>query len=106
MPGSCYFKVAEQVAQWLSVVDECKINSSTEKISTMLKSVTLEEGEELVSFDIVSLYTNVPVLEAIQVCADLLYSGRYTTPPVDKETFIKLTKIASCDVFMLTHGFL
>ena len=103
MPGSCYFKVAEQVAEWLSVVDECKINSSTEKISAMLKSVTLEDDEELVSFDIVSLYTNVPVIEAIQVCADLLYSGRYETPPVDKETFIKLTKIASCDVLMLTH---
>ena len=67
MPGSCYHKTAVQVADWLSVVDECKINSSTEQISQMLKSVTLEEDEELVSFDVVSLYTNVPVLEAIQV---------------------------------------
>ena len=32
MPGSCYFKVAEQVAEWLSVVDECKINSSTHQL--------------------------------------------------------------------------
>ena len=103
MPGSCYFKVAEEVAEWLSIVDECKINSSTEKISAMLKSVSLEDDEELVSFDIVSLYRNVPVIKAIEVCADLLYSGRYETPPVDKETFIKLAKIASCDVFMLTH---
>ena len=30
MTGSCYFKTAEQVAEWLSVVDECKINSSTQ----------------------------------------------------------------------------
>ena len=103
MPGSCYHKTAVQVADWLSVVDECKINSSTEQISQMLKSVTLEEDEELVSFDVVSLYTNVPVLEAIQVCADLLYSGKYEIPPVDKETFVTLAKMSSCNVLMLTH---
>jgi len=103
MPGSCYHKTAVQVADWLSVVDECKINSSTEQISQMLKSVTLEEDEELVSFDVVSLYTNVPVLEAIQVCADLLYSGKYKIPPVDKETFVTLAKMSSCNVLMLTH---
>ena len=103
MPGSCYYKVAVQVAEWLSVVDECKINSSTEQISNMIKSVRLEEYEELVSFDIVSLYTNVPVLEAIHVCAELLYSGKYQKSPVDKETFIALAKISSCDVLMLTQ---
>ena len=103
MPGSCYYKTAVQVAEWLSVVDECKINSSTEKISTMIKSVSLEEDEELVSFDVVSLYTNVPVHEAIQRCADLLYCGKYEVPPVDKETFMELTRMASCDVLMLTH---
>ena len=103
MPGSCYYQTAEQVARWLSVVDECKINSSTEKISEKIKSATLEDDEELVSFDVVSLYTNVPVLETIQVCTDLLYSGKYKMSPVDKETFVELAKIASCDVLMLTH---
>ena len=77
MPGSYYYKVAVQVEDWLLVVDECKINSSTEQISKMIKTVKLEDAEELVSFDIVSLYTNVPVMEAILVCTDRLFSEKY-----------------------------
>ena len=101
MPGSAYFNVAKQVASWLSIVPECQINCSTKEVCDSLSSVKLEEDEELVSFDVVSLYTNVPVLESIHVCADLLFS-RYSIP-VDKETFIELAKIASCNVLMLTH---
>ena len=47
-----------------------------------LKSISVENDKELVSFDIVSLYTNVPVHEAIHHCADLLYNN-------DNETCIE-----------------
>ena len=58
----------------------------------------------MISFDVSSLYTNVPVQEAIEYCADLLYNlPPDKLPPVDKETFILLTMMASCDVIMLTH---
>ena len=103
MPGSAYHKIATHVAEWLSVVDECKINASTQQISNSLSHIKLEENEELVSFDVSSLYTNVPVIESINVCADLLFSGKYEPPPVDKDTFIELTKVASCNVVMSTH---
>jgi len=56
-----------------------------------------------VSFDVSSLYTNVPVTEAITICSDLLFSGRYKLPLVSKETFIKLAKIASCGVTISIH---
>ena len=103
MPGSSYYNIAQCVAEWLSAVDECKINSSTKQISDSLKHIKLEQDEELVSFDVSSLYTNVPVIEAINVCTELLFSGKYDLPPVDKETFIELAKVASCDVVMSTH---
>ena len=103
MPGSAYHKVGIQIADWLSVVDECKINTSTKEISESLNTIHLEDDEELVSFDVSSLYTNVPVMEAINVCADLLYSGKYETPEVSKETFIELAKISACEVIMSTH---
>ena len=57
----------------------------------------------MVSFDVSSLYTNVPVEEAIQTCADLLYSGKHELRPVDKETFMKLLKLCTGNVVMLTH---
>ena len=72
-------------------------NASTELICEKIKSVKLGEGEELISFDVVSLYTNVPVLEAIDVCTELLYSGNcYSSSTEEKpqnisqELYIKL----------------
>ena len=57
----------------------------------------------MVSFDVVSLYTNVPVKEAISDCTELLFSSRYKKPPVSKETFKTLTELCTCNVLMLTH---
>ena len=103
MPGSAYHKVAQKVAEWLSVVPECKINSSTKSISDTLKTVELTEDEEVVSFDVSSLYTHVPVMEAIEICSEHLYHHEQKHPPIDRNTFIILAKIASCDVLMSTH---
>ena len=103
MPGSAYHPIAQQVTKWLSVVPECNINTSTKLIADSLKAVKLEEDEVIVSFDVSSLYTNVPIQEAIQICADLLYSGEHALPPVDKQTFIELLELCTCDVLMLTH---
>ena len=103
MPGSPYYGVASQIAFWLSSIPECKINASTKSVCDALHNIQLCEEEELVSFDVSSLYTNVPVKEAIHVCADLLFNGKNPYPPVNKETFITLAEIASCDVIMSTH---
>ena len=42
-------------------------------------------------------------MESIRVCTDLLFSGRYKLPPVDRETFTELAIISSCNVLMSTH---
>ena len=103
MPGSAYHKIADQVAEWLKEVHECNINSSTKTIADSLKDIKLDIDDEIVSFDVSSLYTNVPLHEAINDCTELLFSGRYKKPPVDKDTFKKLVEICSCNVLMLTH---
>ena len=55
------------------MIPECKINASTKIICDSLKTMKLGDDEEIVSFDVVSLYTNVPVMEAIEVCTEKLY---------------------------------
>ena len=68
------------------------------------KSINIQlDDDEVVSFDISSLYTNVTVQEAITYCTELLYSGRYQKPLVDKETFQQLVQICSCNVLMSTN---
>ena len=50
-----------------------------------------------------SLYTNVPVKEAIQKAADRLYSGDVQASSVDKETFITLAIISCTNLILSTH---
>ena len=57
----------------------------------------------MISFDVKSLYTKVLVYEAIQDAANLLYAGELEKPPVDKEIFIILTKLATTNVILQTH---
>ena len=103
MPGSPYYKLAGKVTKWLSVIPESKISCSTQKTVGQLKNAKLDPDEVMISFDVSSLYTNVPVIEAIKDAANLLYSGRYETPPVDKGTFIAITKLAVTDVILSSH---
>ena len=103
MPGSPYDNLGTIVTQWLSVIPCSQIRCTNKDVADKIKEVRLEDDEVMVSFDVSSLYTNVPVDEAICEAADLPYSGNLTRPPVDKETFIKLLELSSKDVVMLTH---
>ena len=72
-------------------------------VAERLKNIDLNENEVVVSFDVSSLYTNVPVQEAIEHCTNLLFSGKYQKPPVDRDTFQKLLTVCTCDVIMSTN---
>ena len=52
----------------------------------------------LCSFDISSLFTNIPLKETIQICADSLYESNLTPPIMDKDVFIELMNIATTSV--------
>ena len=78
MPGSPYYKVAKQVADWLAMIPEAQINCSSKSIVDQLQSLQLDEEEVMISFDVSSLYTNVPVKEAIAQAAERLYEGDAT----------------------------
>ena len=103
MPGSPYYKTGQKVAEWLSVVPEAQINCSSKQISDKMRTNALDDDEVMVSFDVVSLYTNVPVKEAIREAGNRLYAGDLKMPPVDKETFIKLAELSS-NVIISTHN--
>ena len=54
----------------------------------------------LCSFDISSLFTNVPLAETIQICADALYSSEHPPAPFPRQIFVELMEMAtSCVEF-------
>ena len=63
----------------------------------------MDRDEVIVSFDVSSLYTNVPVREAIDICADLLYSGDHEQSPFGMATFKQLLELCTCNVVMKIH---
>jgi len=67
----------------------------------MKKITNLESDtdETLVSFDIESLYTNIPVTEAIETTLDLLYKdGKKPNCPYDRSQFKKLLELSIINV--------
>ena len=54
----------------------------------------------MVSFDVVSLFTNVPLTETITLIADYVYAEtNYSIPPFTKDIFIKLMNLATKGLF-------
>ena len=50
------------------------------------------------SFDISSLFTNVPLEETINICADFLYSEQRTNPPFSRIQFVELMNLVTSSV--------
>ena len=75
-----------------------------------LKSTKLKQNRKIISFDVKSLYTNVPVFEAIEMAATKLFDGENNENrekiEVDRETFVTLANLACTDVvFNSPSGF-
>ena len=104
MCGSAYYQISAKIAKWLSIIPESQINASTKEMVSKIKTLKLDEDEVLISFDVVSLYTNVPMSEALHHAVDLLYSGRFIEkePEIDKDTFLLLAKLCLDRVVMRT----
>ena len=64
-------------------------------------SFSINPNMKVVSFDVLSLFTNIPLIETINIIADSLYDiNSKKTPPFPKPAFIKLLTLASQGIFM------
>ena len=65
-----------------------------------------KDNDELVSFDVVSLYTNIPLSETIDLIANDLYGNKnFIKPPFSKLIFKRLLKIATEGIFLYRDKF-
>ena len=75
--------------------------TSNKEFLNKLETFDHQEGDYCVSFDIVSLYTNVPLDETISLVANQMFEENITgkTPPMDKPGLISLLKTATGGIF-------
>ena len=52
----------------------------------------------LCSYDVCSLFTNVPLAETIEICANALYDSELTPPPFPRAVFVELMQTANSSV--------
>ena len=94
-----------QLAQWLtSVIDPVLSFYSTHCISDSftfadkVKTFIFPPSVFLCSYNVCSLFTNVPLAETIEICADALYNGELTPPPFPRAVFVELMQTATSSV--------
>ena len=95
-----------ELAKWLSEVldpvlqkysKHCIKDSFT--FAEFMQKLNIEnETSFMCSFDISSLFTNVPLSETIKICADALYRSELNSPPFPEEVFIELMETATRSV--------
>ena len=99
MIGSSQHEVAKWLAEILVPVlklysSHCVKDSFT--FANFIQNCNLEPANSfLCSFDISSLFTNVPLDETIEICANALYRGHLDCPPFPEDTFRELMLIAT-----------
>ena len=75
--------------------------SLTNHFIEKLKQEKVQSHQILVSFGVVSLFTNVPLEETTQIIANYLFDkDNSNTPPMEKHAFIKLMKLATQGMFL------
>ena len=75
--------------------------SSTNEFVSKLSSFPLCGSEKLVSFDVTSLFTNIPLIETIDIVMNRIYSDNaVVTPDIPKKFFRKMLLLCTQGMFM------
>ena len=79
--------------------------NSTNAFIEKLQEFQFSSSDHSVSFDVSSLYTNVPLDETIDLIAKKVYSvSSKNTPPFPIKVFTKLLKFATSGMFLYKEG--
>ena len=76
-------------------------NSTTQFLDS-IKAYQFNPSDFMVSFDVVSLFTNVPLKETIDIIANYIYDENHNlpTPPFGKLIFKRMMRLATGGIFM------
>ena len=79
--------------------------NSTSAFIGKLNDFQFSDSDHLVSYDVSSLYTNVPLDESIELISNKVYSAdSLATPPFPKKVFVQLLKFSTSGLFMYKNN--
>ena len=75
--------------------------NSTANFLNRVKNFTFSAKDQILSYDVVSLFTNVPLNETIDIICDTIYNqNEKQKPPMPKSVFKRLLEIATGGMFL------
>ena len=69
-----------------------------------MKKMTLDNSMIMASFDVESLFTNIPVRETINICLDLVFNAKESVTNISKALFKSILETAVLNSFFLFNG--
>ena len=94
-----YELLSKELPSMISKQTQAEINYNAQEINRNLFQLKLIDNEHLISLDVVSLFTNVPVDDAIDYTVELLFEQE-DVPELsfDRDTFVTLLRLVTEDV--------
>ena len=97
LPGSSYYNLNKVLAEFFEKIEGANIETNSLDAREILESTNLEPNENLISLDVKSLYTNVPLKEAIDIALRKLYE-QDEPPSIARKTMKRLLNMAVSQV--------
>ena len=73
LPSSSYDNLNKTLAKYFDETEGKNIETNTQMASEILEKTELDSDESITSLDVKSLYTNVPLKEAVEIALRRLY---------------------------------
>ena len=94
--GTATYKTSKFLAQLLAPLGKSTYTvSSTEEFITKLRGITPPDGYEMISFDVVSLFTNVPLEKTIDIIIKKVYKEKRIKTKIKAGKLRKLLYLCS-----------
>jgi len=99
------FKLAKQIVPMISHLANTKysVRNSHEFVSK-IKNLTDANNYFMCSFDVQSLYTNVPLNEALDILITKIFDNNTAVNGITKDAFNNLVEMALCDSYFNFNG--
>ena len=103
--GTTTYQVSKYLANWLAPLTKSKENvESTKDFLAKLKNVKIPNGHKMVSLDVVSLFTSVPLEYTINVILNKVYKDKLVKTRLSRDQLKTLLELCTKEVHFTFNG--
>ena len=93
----------KKLAKYFDTIEGANIETNSQMAREILEKTELDSDESTISHDVKSLYTNVPLKEAVEIALRRLYQ-QIKPPEISRKFFEKLLNLAESKVHFKCVG--